>query len=136
MPAEDPSDRIGSLVVDPGGPGGSAQDYAAGGSDVWGAALRDHFDIVGMDPRGVGASDPINCVSDVQEFFFVSGYTEIYTPAEVQTYEQQTVALGAGCIKNDPDLAALRQPSPVPGGGSRCSRPRPTGGRGTWPARC
>jgi pimeloyl-ACP methyl ester carboxylesterase len=61
--APDPSKRIGSLFVNPGGPGGSGIDdvraFQAGGP------TNQRFDIVGFDPRGVGQSRPaIDCVSD------------------------------------------------------------------------
>jgi pimeloyl-ACP methyl ester carboxylesterase len=64
-------DRIGSLVVNPGGPGGSGVDlavYLAGGLPT--EILR-RFDIVGFDPRGVGRSTPVKCFtdSDLDAFF-------------------------------------------------------------------
>jgi len=49
VPAEDQDARIGSMVVDPGGPGASATDYAESGS--WGKPLSEHYDIVGMEDR-------------------------------------------------------------------------------------
>ena len=57
-------DAAGSLVVNPGGPGGSGVDYAAAADQVVGASIRDNFDVVGFDPRGVGRSAPVDCVSD------------------------------------------------------------------------
>jgi pimeloyl-ACP methyl ester carboxylesterase len=62
-------DRIGSLVVNPGGPGVSGIDtavYLSFGSAFAGlpAGVTDRFDIVGFDPRGVGRSSPIECISD------------------------------------------------------------------------
>ncbi|MEY4582180.1 MAG: hypothetical protein RL701_6883 [Pseudomonadota bacterium] len=59
--------RIGSLLINPGGPGGSAVDFLASFVQVAGAALLQRFDIVAFDPRGVGASAPINCHSTVQK---------------------------------------------------------------------
>jgi pimeloyl-ACP methyl ester carboxylesterase len=57
-------DRIGSLLINPGGPGVSGFDYSvylsAGGLPT---AITNRFDIVGFDPRGVGRSDPIRCIS-------------------------------------------------------------------------
>ena len=53
-PASDPSRRIGSLVVNPGGPGVPAIDYLRASVDSFPRVLRDRFDIVAFDPRGVG----------------------------------------------------------------------------------
>ncbi|MFR9672852.1 alpha/beta hydrolase [Streptomyces sp. TR02-1] len=55
---------IGSLMVNPGGPGGSAIDYLRQAAAVgFPAELRDRYDLVGMDPRGVGRSEPVECLS-------------------------------------------------------------------------
>jgi pimeloyl-ACP methyl ester carboxylesterase len=64
-PATDPARRIGALLVNPGGPGGSAVDFTFGATSFFGAELRKHFDIVGMDPRGVGRSSPVLCSRDL-----------------------------------------------------------------------
>ncbi|MFC4145275.1 alpha/beta hydrolase [Micromonospora mangrovi] len=62
-------DRIGSLVINPGGPGASGVDtavYLSFGQSFGGlpAAVTDRFDIVGFDPRGVSRSSPVKCISD------------------------------------------------------------------------
>ena len=57
-------ESIGALFVNPGGPGGSAFDYAKAADYIVSPAVRDSFDIVGVDPRGVGKSDPIECLTD------------------------------------------------------------------------
>jgi pimeloyl-ACP methyl ester carboxylesterase len=62
-PAKRPSTRIGSLVVNPGGPGGSGVVYATE-DNVATDAVRAAYDIVGFDPRGVGSSSPIKCLND------------------------------------------------------------------------
>jgi pimeloyl-ACP methyl ester carboxylesterase len=59
--AEDPSRRIGSLVINPGGPGVSGVDWVRERSGKLTPALRARFDIVGFDPRGVGRSAPVRC---------------------------------------------------------------------------
>lgn len=64
-PATDPRQRIGALLVNPGGPGGSAVDFTFDSTTFFSAELRKHFDIVGMDPRGVGRSSPVLCSQDL-----------------------------------------------------------------------
>ncbi|ONI86293.1 alpha/beta hydrolase [Saccharothrix sp. ALI-22-I] len=61
-------DRIGSLIINPGGPGASGMAAAAGlASEVKSSALGDRFDLVGFDPRGVGASEPqVKCLTDAE----------------------------------------------------------------------
>jgi pimeloyl-ACP methyl ester carboxylesterase len=59
--AEIPSDRIGSLVIDPGGPGVSGIDDMENELSVLTPELLDDFDIVMFDPRGVERSDPVTC---------------------------------------------------------------------------
>ncbi len=59
--ADVPADRIGSLVINPGGPGVSGIDDFANELDVLTPQLLDDFDIVTFDPRGVQRSDPVTC---------------------------------------------------------------------------
>ena len=61
-------EAIGSLVMNPGGPGGSGLfGVAATAASLPASRLTERFDIVGFDPRGVGASEPaIDCYSDAE----------------------------------------------------------------------
>lgn len=66
----DPDRRVGSLLVNPGGPGVAGADYAIYADQVFSETLLEHFDIVGFDPRGVGLSEPaIDCVDDYDRFY-------------------------------------------------------------------
>jgi pimeloyl-ACP methyl ester carboxylesterase len=56
--------KLGSLIVNPGGPGGSGVDYAYAAEYLFNPAILNAYDIVGFDPRGVGRSEPILCLSD------------------------------------------------------------------------
>src|SRR3954469_20871572 len=56
--------RVGSLIVNPGGPGGAGSDVVAleaAGAHLWHPALHRRFDLIGMDPRGVGLSTRVRC---------------------------------------------------------------------------
>ncbi len=61
LPALMPDQRIGTIFVNPGGPGGSARDFAAYGADLLGATVTTRYDIVGIDPRGVGPHSQMVC---------------------------------------------------------------------------
>jgi pimeloyl-ACP methyl ester carboxylesterase len=64
--ALDQDRRIGSLVVNPGGPGSSGVDYAYNAEYIVSPEILERFDIVGFDPRGVGQSAAIKCLSDAE----------------------------------------------------------------------
>lgn len=64
--ALDQDRRIGSLVVNPGGPGSSGVDYAYNAEYIVSPEILERFDIVGFDPRGVGDSAAIKCLSDAE----------------------------------------------------------------------
>lgn len=67
-PADDPAARIGSLLVNPGGPGGSGFDFALGAEGQFSPEVLARHDVVGFDPRGVARSTPITCASDAEIF--------------------------------------------------------------------
>lgn len=64
-PASDPEERLGSIVWNPGGPGGSAVEMTPAVGDL--AGLGERFDIIGMDPRGVGMSTPVRCAEPLDD---------------------------------------------------------------------
>lgn len=55
--------RLGSLLLNPGGPGGSAIDYLESVAKGYDSGVRAAYDLVGLDPRGVGRSSPVTCLS-------------------------------------------------------------------------
>ncbi|HEY7735803.1 MAG TPA: alpha/beta fold hydrolase [Candidatus Limnocylindrales bacterium] len=63
--AEDPRQRIGSLVVNPGGPGGSGVEFVRDGIGLFTQQLLRRFDLVGFDPRGVSLSAPVRCIDNL-----------------------------------------------------------------------
>ena len=61
--------RLGVLLANPGGPGGSGVGLVQAADQVFGPKIRERFDIVSWDPRGVGASTPIDCSDRLDSFY-------------------------------------------------------------------
>lgn len=106
VPAAEPDQRVGSLVVNPGGPGAPGTAYAAAAGQVFGDRLTDFFDVVGFDPRGTGASSPVDCLDDAQLDAYLAGDPDPDTPAEAAAYAEATQQLGAGCVARSGELAS------------------------------
>jgi pimeloyl-ACP methyl ester carboxylesterase len=105
VPAADPANRVGSLVVNPGGPGAPGTSYAQQADAVFGSALTDSFDVVGFDPRGTGGSAPVDCLSDKQADAFLQLDQVPDDEAEIEALTDGYDELFAGCVANDPDGA-------------------------------
>ncbi|PWK89165.1 TAP-like protein [Lentzea atacamensis] len=63
--ANDQAGRIGAMVINPGGPGGSGVDFSFGADRYFSKEIVDKFDVIGFDPRGVARSQPIKCSADL-----------------------------------------------------------------------
>ncbi|MFJ9783341.1 alpha/beta hydrolase [Amycolatopsis sp. NPDC101161] len=94
--------RIGSLVVNPGGPGGQGTSTAAALAKTPAAApLLERFDLVGFDPRGVGTSEPrITCRTDAEvDADRAADVESDMSPEGVKTQLAETTAYGAKCAE-------------------------------------
>ena len=95
--ASGPGPRIGSLVINPGGPGASAVDFME--RDLVGipAEVRARFDLVAFDPRGVGRSAPVRCgtTSELDTYFAVDPAPD--TSAELAGFQQANAGFVRGC---------------------------------------
>ncbi len=100
LPATDPERRIGSVLTNFGGPGGPGVDTLHQvGELMFAPEVRERFDVVSFDPRGVGRSDPVTCFPTAaqEEAFFARLPGFPVTPEE----ERRTIAgftvTAAGC---------------------------------------
>ncbi|GAA2839887.1 alpha/beta hydrolase [Kitasatospora sp. CM 4170] len=66
LPAAKPDQKLGSLMVNPGGPGGSGIEMVKYGAKEYDGVLHNRFDVIGFDPRGTGESSPVVCYDDKQ----------------------------------------------------------------------
>ncbi|CAN5648889.1 alpha/beta hydrolase [soil metagenome] len=99
VPAGDGKRRVGSLVVNPGGPGGSGVDYAASGASSFGSELLASFDVVGFDPRGVGTSTPLKCEGTDQLDALIASDPDPDSPAELKHSDGLLRRLGTDCVR-------------------------------------
>jgi pimeloyl-ACP methyl ester carboxylesterase len=109
VPAAEPDQRLGSLVLNPGGPGAPGTDYAATAATpglVFTAPVLDAYDIVGFDPRGTGASAPVDCLSDDDLDAYIAQDPDPDTAAEVATFTGFVAAMGRGCAELSGEVAA------------------------------
>lgn len=102
-PAPDPEERIGSIVFNPGGPGGSGANFVKAAWIILPAALKDRFDLVGFDPRGEAASTPaIDCIDDFTPFAALD--TTPDDEDEREAILEQSRAIADGCEERSGDL--------------------------------
>ena len=102
-------ERIGSLLVNPGGPGGSGYDFIAESLDyAVGPRLKERFDIVGFDPRGVGRSSSVECYDAARKDEFLYGIVPAVRGSDEWIAEVRAAneAYGAACAERTGDLLA------------------------------
>jgi pimeloyl-ACP methyl ester carboxylesterase len=104
------SKKLGSLFVNPGGPGASgvnlvvdSLDYAVSGD------VQKHYDVIGFDPRGVGASTPVVCFDDatqLDEYLFGTLDAERGSPEWFAEREAASEEFAQACLERTGDLLA------------------------------
>lgn len=99
LAAADPAQREGAVLFNPGGPGASARDLTEAFGFLLGSAapeLAERFDLIGFDPRGVGASNPVRCVDDAWKDRYILADATPDTAAE-EADAAESVLFGSYC---------------------------------------
>ncbi len=110
VPAADRDNRIGTLFLNPGGPGGSGIDMIYNGwGDRLNRILGGRFDIVGFDPRGVGESAPIQCwdSNEDQEAFLYRPVKFPYRAEQERPFFEKYRSIAFRCFSNRNNLPTL-----------------------------
>jgi len=102
MPAS--GDRLGSLVINPGGPGVPGADWSSYLSYALPESLTSRYDLIGFDPRGVGASSALACFTPrtLQRYLAIDPMPG--TPREVRALREQGGDIVRGCRNGSPGL--------------------------------
>ncbi len=100
FPAQDQENKLGAIVVNPGGPGGSGVDYVTYYDYQFSQDLYTAFDIVGFDPRGVLRSSPVDCLSDSEMDVYLSSDSTPDTTAEISKFLQDAESFSQDCVTN------------------------------------
>lgn len=95
-PATDRANRIGSVLINPGGPGASGITYLQESLDTF-AHLNQRFDLIGFDPRGVGQSSGVVCADAATEEAFDELDGVLDDPQEKQAAIDADKAYAMGC---------------------------------------
>ncbi|BCY14234.1 alpha/beta hydrolase [Actinoplanes sp. L3-i22] len=114
--AKDQQHRIGSLFVNPGGPGGSATSFALSAPYFLSESILQKFDIVGVDPRGIGASANIKCFRSVKAQTAVIDKLNVAFPVgkkEEATYAAGARELGKACSSTGKPLSGAMSTTEV-----------------------
>ena len=99
-------ERLGSLLLNPGGPGASAFDYAKAADFVVGEEIRAAYDVVGVDPRGVGKSDPLDCLTNEQRDALIEVDGSPDDEADTAAILEAAKIPARECSRVDAELAA------------------------------
>jgi pimeloyl-ACP methyl ester carboxylesterase len=89
--------RAGSILINPGGPGGSGIEYGRAARSVLSAKVRARYDVVGFDPRGVGESAPVRCLPSRSLDAYLSLDNTPDSQAEITALQEGSQRLSAGC---------------------------------------
>lgn len=103
VPAADQANKIGSVFLNPGGPGGSGVSMILSGfGDFLAFQLQGRFDIIGFDPRGVANSSPMHCFETSAELdAALSGVPLFpYLPNDEQPFFDAYKSFGRSCLSH------------------------------------
>jgi pimeloyl-ACP methyl ester carboxylesterase len=101
--AREPEQRIGSLLVNPGGPGYGGTFLAEQAPFIYSPEILDRFDIIGFDPRGTGRSTPpIDCIDDYDPWLGLDSSPD--DPTEQRLLDESEQSFIDGCMARSADV--------------------------------
>lgn len=105
--AADNKSPSGFILFNPGGPGSSGYDWVKESSQFLGTKkLRENFNILGFDPRGVGKSSAVKCLTDIEYDEFLYGVTgfELGSDDDIAAARSSIKEFSQKCVENTGEL--------------------------------
>ncbi|MDT0266904.1 alpha/beta hydrolase [Streptomyces sp. DSM 44915] len=103
--ATDQGERIGALLMNPGGPGASAVDFAQSSAEyIYSDEVRARYDMVGLDARGTGRSEPVACLDGAAMDAYTLTDRTPDDEAEVAELVAAHEEFGQGCLERSGEL--------------------------------
>lgn len=99
-------DRVGSILVNPGGPGGSGIEFIDAAIALVSRDVREVYDLVSFDPRGVGRSTPVDCVDDPVLDRMTQADHDLRTAEGRESYAKEQKTFADGCLERTGALLA------------------------------
>lgn len=92
--------RVGSLLINPGGPGSSGVDFLGYAQDVFSDRLLSAFDVVGFDPRGVGQSSAVSCGDPAAVDQYLTSHFPVNDEDDLEAARDAARAFGEACAES------------------------------------
>jgi len=102
LPAGDDQRGALDVVINPGGPGASGVSFLEQAWQAFPASLRERVNLVSFDPRGVGASEPVRCLSPTGLVAYLALPPAPTNPASLRLLVTATRSFVAGCERSVP----------------------------------
>ena len=100
-----PGEKLGDLVIGPGGPGGTGLEGPSEALTDIPQAIRDHYDMIGLDYRGVGNSTPVTCGISAADRSIMLQYPYPAPDGDISANVAYAKRVAADCARNGgPDL--------------------------------
>ena len=100
-----PGEKLGDLVIGPGGPGGSGLEGPSQALTDIPRTIRDHYDMIGLDYRGVGNSTPVTCGVSAADRSIMIAYPYPAPDGDISANVAFAKRIAADCARNGgPDL--------------------------------
>jgi pimeloyl-ACP methyl ester carboxylesterase len=96
--ATGPGEKVGSILINPGGPGASGIDYVSYMALTLPAEVLAVYDVIGFDPRGAGTTTPVTCLDDSGMDQYLNAWPDTLDTAGIKLLREEAEDFGEACL--------------------------------------